>query len=82
MDLDAAVVALQRAQDAEDAAKVKAAGLVADARTAVAERRRELHAAIAEAYRDGARQKDLVARTGMTRESVRRILRQQGIEAE
>jgi hypothetical protein len=82
VDLDAAIVALRDAQDAEDAAKVRAAELVADARAAVADRRRELHSAIADAYRGGLRQKDLVERTGMTRESIRRILRAAGVEAD
>lgn len=80
--LDAAVARLQRAQEAEQAAKVKAREVVADARADVAKARQALHAAIVAAYLDGLRQKDLVERTGMTRESIRRILRAGGVEAE
>ena len=81
MDLDAAVLALAAAEDAEEAAKLKAASLVADARAGVAEARKVRDRAIVDAYQAGARQRDIVARTGLTRESVRRILRAGGVEA-
>jgi hypothetical protein len=48
----------------------------------VAERRSELAEAIAEAYRDGMRQIDIIQQTGLSRERVRQILRAAGIEAD
>lgn len=82
MDLDAAVTALREAQDAEQRAKDEAAQIVADARARVSESRRQLHAAIVDASLSGIRQKTIVERTGMTRESIRRILRAGGVEAD
>lgn len=81
MDLDAALLALVEAQEAEERAKRDAAQLVADARANVSAKRRGLHAAIVEASKRGMRQKDIIEKTGMTRESIRRILRAGGVEA-
>lgn len=82
MDLDAAVRAYQKARDAVPVAQEKAAQLVADARAEVDRTRGQLADAIVAAYNAGARQVDLVEATGYTRESIRRILRAAGVEAD
>lgn len=71
----AADVAIQRAQEAAKA-RVQAAR---DAKTRA---RVELAEAIVEAARKGMRQVDIVRVTGYTRERVRQILREHGVEAE
>jgi DNA-binding transcriptional regulator LsrR (DeoR family) len=48
----------------------------------VSQSRKQLHAAIVDTYLSGIRQKAIVERTGMTRESIRRILRAGGVEAD
>jgi hypothetical protein len=82
-DLDKALRAYRAAQEAVPAAQERARAVVADARAKVDRTRERLAVAIVDAYDngDGARVKDLAARTGYTRESVRRILRAAGVEA-
>jgi predicted transcriptional regulator len=80
--LDAAIAAYQQARDAVPAAQEDARRLVADARSEADRARQRLAAAIVSAARRGMRQKEIVARTGYTRETVRRILREGGIEAD
>jgi hypothetical protein len=75
-DLAKAAAAYRAAQKAHEQAR--AAVPVAWAR--VIEKREELAAAIVAAYRDGARQIDIIRETGMSRERVRQILRAAGIE--
>lgn len=81
-DLDAAVVAYQQAQAAITGAQEAARALVADARTKAERARLDLAAAIVTAARGGMRQKTIVEKTGYTRETVRRICREAGVEAE
>ncbi|MGW0217687.1 hypothetical protein ACWDXH_25155 [Micromonospora chokoriensis] len=86
MDLDGAMRRLKVAEDAlpqaEEQAVLAARQIKADARARVEQARTELHQAMAAEYRAGARQVDLVRRTGYSRERVRQILRAAGIEAE
>jgi len=77
-DLVAAVDAYRRAQ----AEVAQAQDELASKRAAVPERRADLAAAIVRAARAGMRQRDIVDVTGYARESVRRILRAAGIEAD
>jgi multidrug resistance efflux pump len=79
-DLDAAVRAFQEAQAAVPGAQEAARQLVADARARVEQARGELAGAIVRAARAGVRQRDIVTATGYTRETVRRICREAGIE--
>lgn len=77
--------ALQALRDAEAGvgqAQEDGRKLVADARAKVDAARVGLHAAIVEEYLDGARVSDLVGRSGYNRETIRRILRAAGVEAE
>ena len=86
MDLDAAMRALRAAEAAvpraDERAEAKARQIKADARVRVDKARAELHQAIVEEYARGARQIDLVRRTGYTRERIRQILRAAGVEAD
>lgn len=56
--------------------------LVAEARAKVDQARADLAQAIVAAARAGMRQRDLVVATGYNRESIRRILRTNGVEAD
>lgn len=80
--LDRAVEAYAKAREAIPAAQVRAKKVVADARVAADLARLKLADEIAAAAERGVRQKVLVERTGYTRETIRRILREHGIEAE
>lgn len=80
-DLDTAVAAYQQARDAVPEAQAAAQELVAEARAKVERKRVELAAAIVRAAKAGMRQKDIATETGYTRETVRRICREAGIEA-
>jgi hypothetical protein len=80
--LSEAVEAYRAAQQGVDAAKAEAERIVAQARETVAVKRNALNEAIAEAARNGTKQRDIVAVTGFTREHVRRVTRAAGIEAE
>jgi ElaB/YqjD/DUF883 family membrane-anchored ribosome-binding protein len=80
--LEAAVQRWHAAQDAVPEAREAAQKLVNDARDRVEQARLRLADAIVEAARGGMRQRDLVAATGYNRESIRRILRAGGIEAD
>ncbi|MDQ7906742.1 hypothetical protein RB614_19690 [Phytohabitans sp. ZYX-F-186] len=77
-DLEAATRAFREAQaavgDAEQA--------LADVKAKVPQARERLHAAIVRAAKAGTRQGEIVAVTGYNRESVRRILRAGGVEAD
>ena len=75
-DLEAAVRAYREAQDAVGDAERN----LAVVRAHVPEARAKLAEAIVRAARAGVRQRDIVAVTGYTRESVRRILRAAGVE--
>lgn len=55
---------------------------LAEARAALPAVRADLHAAIVREYGRGARTRELVDRTGYTRETIRRILRSAGVEPE
>lgn len=77
--------ALQALRDAERGvtqAQAHARQLVAEARAKVADARETLAAAIVEDYLDGARVSELAAQAQYSRETVRRILRAAGVEAE
>ncbi|MCM0677652.1 hypothetical protein NCC78_23615 [Micromonospora phytophila] len=86
MDLGGAMRALRAADEALPQAEEHAAQLArqvkAEARARVEQARAELHRAIVAEYRAGARQVDLVKRTGYSRERVRQILRAGGVEAD
>ncbi|WP_422733014.1 hypothetical protein ACN26Y_17260 [Micromonospora sp. WMMD558] len=86
MDLDEAMRALRVAEAAlpraEARAEQRARQIKAEARARLDQARAELHRAMVEEYRRGARQVDLVKRTGYSRERVRQILRAGGVEPE
>ena len=86
MDLDDAVRVLKAAEAnvprAEQRAEERARQIKAEARARVERARQALHEAIVTEYGRGARQVDLVKRTGYTRETIRRILRAAGVEPE
>lgn len=75
-DLEAAVRAYREAQ----AAVVAAEQDLRDRKAEVPAARDRVRAAIVDAARQGARQRDIVAVTGLGREQVRRIVRAAGIE--
>lgn len=77
-DLEAAVDAYEAAQDRV----TEAERALAEARAAVPGVRSQLHAAIVAAAEAGRRQFEIVEVTGYTRETVRRILRAAGVEAD
>ncbi|MFF0234309.1 hypothetical protein [Micromonospora sp. NPDC005254] len=78
-----ALKAAEEALPQADEHAVQAARQIkADARARVETARTELHRAMVAEYRAGARQVDLVKRTGYSRERVRQILRAAGIGAE
>lgn len=79
-DLDGAVAAYRDAQEAIGHAQEQAREVVAEARRKANQARLALAAAIVAAARAGVRQKDIAARTGYTRETVRRICREGGVE--
>lgn len=78
--LDRAIRAYRAAQERVPIAEQRARQLVADARAKVEQARAELAAAIVAEAEGGARQIDLINRTGYSRERVRQILREGGIE--
>lgn len=80
--LTAAVAAWRAAQAAVPQAQAQARQLVEQARAEVERTRLALAEAIVAAARSGTRQRDLVAATGYNRESIRRILRAAGVEAD
>lgn len=75
-DLEAATRAYREAQEAVEKAEQNLAAVKAEVPTA----RSRLAEEIVRAARAGARQRDIVAVTGYTRESVRRICRAAGVE--
>lgn len=77
-----ALAALRAAEQGVTEAQQQARQLVADARARVADARETLAAAIVEDYLNGARVGDLAAQAEYSRETVRRILRAAGVEAE
>ncbi|HEV8174334.1 MAG TPA: hypothetical protein VGP91_11875 [Actinoplanes sp.] len=77
-NLDEAATSYRRAQ----AALAELQAQVGTARANVESARAELAEAIVEAARRGMRQVEIVQRSGYTRESVRRIVRAAGIEAD
>lgn len=80
VDLDRATTAHRKALADLEAARAKAAVLVESAREAVAKTRADLAGAIVEAANQGVPQVDIIRATGYARESVRRILRDGGVE--
>jgi len=77
--------ALEALRDAEAGvvqAQERARQLVADARAKVADARTVLATAIVDDYLDGARVSELAVRADYNRETIRRILRAAGVEAE
>ncbi|GGM30450.1 MULTISPECIES: hypothetical protein [Micromonospora] len=74
-DLESAVRKLRAAQAGVPGAEQRAARLIAEARARVEAARAELAEAIRAADRDGARQVDIVAATGYSRERIRQIIR-------
>lgn len=82
MTLPEAVTAYADAQAALEAAQTEAQAAIADGQARVRQAREALHAAIVDEARRGARMRDLVRETGLTREWVRRLLRRNGINAE
>ena len=81
-DLEAAVRAFRDAQAGLPSAQASARQLVADARARLDRARAALAQAIVAAAQSGVRQRDLVKLTGYNRESIRRILRNNGVEAD
>ena len=77
VELERAAAAWQSAHNAAERARVA----VVEARDEEEARRVDLAAAVVAAYRAGFRQRDIVARTGLNRETVRRHLRAAGVEA-
>lgn len=75
MDLQGAADRWRAAQAAVPRAEARAKQLVADARTAREKARLALAAAIVAADQQGMKQTEIVAITGYTRETVRRIIR-------
>ncbi|MEU7572874.1 hypothetical protein [Micromonospora sp. NPDC049240] len=86
MDLDGAMRALRDAEEALPGADERAAQaarqIKAEARARVEAARVELHRVMVAEYRAGARQVDLIRRTGYSRERVRQILRAAGVEGD
>lgn len=80
VDLDVAVRAFHEARHAVPAAEAAARQLVSDARMKVEAKRLDLAAAIVRAAAAGMRQRDVVAATGYSREHIRRIWRDAGVE--
>jgi hypothetical protein len=74
VDLDEAVRSLRAAQAGLPRAQARAAQTIAEARARVEAARTALAVAIRAAADDGMRQRDIVARTGYSRERVRQIV--------
>ncbi|KIR61621.1 MULTISPECIES: hypothetical protein [Micromonospora] len=75
-DLASATAAYRSAQSAVDAAKAQ----VRTSQDALRQARRDLGEAIVAEARAGTRMRDLVAATGLSREWIRTLLRQAGVE--
>jgi len=73
---------LRAAQDAVPRAEERGKQLVADARAEVEAARAKLAETIVAAYLEGAKVGDLAKRSEYNRETIRRILRAAGIEAD
>lgn len=80
--LATAVVRLRLADEAVAKARVAAKQLVEAAKVRREAARDDLAVQIAEAAREGRRQRDIVAVTGLSRERVRQICRSAGVEAD
>jgi soluble lytic murein transglycosylase-like protein len=78
--LDRALRAHQAAEDELPHAQARAKQIVADARAKIEATRIALAAAIVDEYERGARQVELIRRTGYSRERMRQILRAGGVE--
>jgi hypothetical protein len=78
--LDDAAKAYRAADAAVSRVEQAAAERIRAARDARTEARERLHAAIVEAARSGVRQVEIIRVTGYSRERVRTILREGGIE--
>ena len=76
------MAALRDAEDGVPAAEAQARQLVADARARVVDARQSLAEAIVVEYEGGARVGELAKRAEYSRETIRRILRAAGFEAE
>ncbi|MGW1062064.1 hypothetical protein [Micromonospora rubida] len=75
-DLASATAAYRAAQDAVDSAKAQ----VRTSQDTLRQARRELAETIVAEARTGTRMRDLVAATGLSREWIRTLLRQAGVE--
>ncbi|MGY3520808.1 hypothetical protein ACVMYR_31395 [Micromonospora sp. PTRAS2] len=75
-DLASVTAAYRAAQNAVDAAKAQ----VRTSQDALRQARRDLGEAIVAEARAGTRMRDLVATTGLSREWIRTLLRQAGVE--
>ncbi|MDI5940491.1 MULTISPECIES: hypothetical protein [Micromonospora] len=75
-DLASVTAAYRAAQNAVDAAKAQ----VRTSQDALRQARRDLGEAIVAEARAGTRMRDLVAATGLSREWIRTLLRQAGVE--
>ncbi|MEV5822520.1 hypothetical protein ABUL04_11840 [Micromonospora harpali] len=75
-DLASATAAYRSAQNAVDTAKAQ----VRTSQDALRQARRDLGEAIVAEARAGTRMRDLVATTGLSREWIRTLLRQAGVE--
>lgn len=86
VDLDGAVAALRRAEDdmprARDRAAARAREIVAAAQAKVDTARSARDGAVVDEYGRGTRVGELARRTGLNRETIRRILRAAGVEPE
>jgi acyl-CoA reductase-like NAD-dependent aldehyde dehydrogenase len=80
VQVEDAAKALKAAQAGVTRAEERAKQLVQEARGRVSDARQRLAEAIVQEYLNGARVGELAARSGYTRETVRRILRAAGIE--
>lgn len=82
MDLTTAITEYRAAQRAVDDAKVAARAIVRDGQDRLKSARSDLNAAIVAEAKSGTRMRDLVAQTGLSREWIRTVLRQNGVLAD
>lgn len=80
--VSAAAAELKAAGHGIELAKVEARALVQAARERERQARATLHERVVEAGRRGVRQVDLIAAAGLTRETIRRVLRAGGVTAD
>jgi hypothetical protein len=81
-NLDAAAREYREAVAGVETAKATARRVVAEAQQTLATKRTSLAVALADEARRGTRMRDLVAKTGLSREWIRVTLRNQGVESD